>query len=67
LVSGRGTIIRGGNVIVAGAFSFHVAVVVGASVLFCNFRTLVITFYSGHICDAFCINAWMFVTRKDPG
>jgi hypothetical protein len=31
LVSDHGTVIHGGNVIVVGVFSFHVAVVVGIS------------------------------------
>jgi hypothetical protein len=31
LVSGHGTAVRGGNLVVARAFSFHVAVVMGAN------------------------------------
>jgi hypothetical protein len=31
LVFGRGTTVRGGNLVMAGAFSFHVVVVVGAN------------------------------------
>jgi hypothetical protein len=34
---------------------------------FCNSRTHVITLYSGHVCDALCINASVLATRKDPG
>jgi hypothetical protein len=34
---------------------------------FCNSRTNVISFYSGHVCDALCVNASVLITHKHPG
>jgi hypothetical protein len=34
---------------------------------FCNSRTHVITFYSGHVCDVLCVNASVLTAHMDSG